>query len=485
MNNDTKKIVVGSFIWKLLERVGTQGVQFIVQIVLARLLLPEDFGLIAIVAVFITFAQVFIQKGFNAALIQKKSADNEDFSSVFWLSLIISLILYLLFYVTAPIIASFYNNNQLNNLIRVLSVILIFGSMNSIQNAYVGRYMLFKKLFKSSITSILISGSIGVLCAYLGMGVWALVIQQILNIILVTLIMWFTIDWRPEFIFSMKKTKELFSFGWKLLVSSLLNTLYLDARTLIIGRLYLPSILGIYNRGEQFPKIIVTNIDGSIQSVLFPALSSYQDDVITMKNIVRRAIATSSYVVIPCMVILFIVSEPLITVVLTDKWIEAAPFLQLFCFSYVFIPIQTSNAQAINALGRSDVFLKLEIIKKVIGLILLVVSMYFGVYWIAFSMVITNIIATAVNAYPNKHFLNYGYFDQLKDIVPILVTSLLMGTIIYPLKYFIESSQMILLVAQLSVGLIIYILLSYIFKLSVFQYIKSIGKEHFRKRTNV
>ena len=481
ITEDNKRIVISSLIWKLMERIGSQGIQFIVQIILARLLLPEDFGLIAIVIVFTTFAQVFIQKGFNTALIQKKDADDLDFSSIFFLSIIISILIYFILFFTAPYIANFYGISKLTSLIRVLSIILLFGSIYSVQMAYVARYMLFKVLFRSSVVSILVSGTIGILLAYLDFGVWALVIQQIINQLIITVILWFTIDWRPSFIFSLKRTKELFSFGWKLLVSSLLNTLYLDIRTLIIGRIYTPSLLGIYNRGEQFPKIIVTNVDGSIQSVMLPTLSSHQDDVIKMKTIVRRAIKSSTFLIMPAMVLLFIVSEPLIIIVLTDKWLASAPFLQLFAIAYAFIPISTTNAQAINALGKSDIFLKLEIVKKIIGLTLLGISIQFGIFWIAFSMVLTNILSTAINAYPNKHLLNYGYLSQLIDILPIILVSATTGMMIFPLRYIIFH-PFYLLISQTMLGIIIYLLSSKLFRLDGYTYLFNTIKDLYYKR---
>ena len=261
-----------------MERGGTQGIQFIVQIVLARLLLPEDFGSITIVLIFIQLANVFIQSGFNTALIQKKDADEVDFSSVFYLSLFVAGLLYVVLFFTSQFIADFYRLPQLAQILRVLSITLFFGAFNSIQNAYVARNMIFKKLFFSSLGAIIVSGTVGITAAYLGWGVWALVAQQLINQLAVTLILWFTVKWRPKLLFSIEKVKVLFSFGWKLLVSSLINTLYIDIRSLIIGKIYPPAMLGYYDRGKLFTKIIVSNIDGSIQSVMLPALASQQDD---------------------------------------------------------------------------------------------------------------------------------------------------------------------------------------------------------------
>ena len=471
-----KTKVLSSLFWKFMERSGTQGIQFIVQIVLARLLMPEQFGTIAIVMVFISLARVFVQSGFNTALIQKKDADDVDFSSVFYLSLALAGILYLIIFLSAPYIANFYNDDILIPVLRVLSLTLFAGAFNSIQNAFVSRNLLFKKLFKSSLGAILISGVLGIIAAYQGLGIWALVIQQLVNQISITIIMWFTVKWRPKLVFSFSKVGELFSFGWKLLASSLLNVLYMELRTLIIGKMYTPSMLGYYNRGQQFPKVIVSNIDGSIQSVMLPALSAHQDDRKRVKEMMRRAIVSSSFFIFPMMVGMAVVAEPLVKIVLTEKWLPAVPFLQIACFNFALWPIHTANLQAINAMGRSDVFLKLEIIKKIMGLIILGVSLPFGVYAIAFGGIFSGLIGTFINAYPNKELLNYSYKEQWLDIMPPLLISLIMGVIVY-LFNFLNVPAWQILILQIVSGGIIYIGLAKIFKIESFTYLVGTMKQ--------
>lgn len=468
--NINKSNIIGSLFWKLMERGGTQGIQFIVQIVLARLLLPEDYGLVALVMVFILLANVFVQSGFNTALIQNKEVDKVDFSSVFYLSLFVAGLLYLILYFSSPFIAGFYKEPQLTLILKVLSVTLIFGAFNSIQNAFIARNMLFKKLFFCSLSAILISGAIGILAALSGWGVWALVTQQLANQFSIIVILWFTVDWRPQLLFSFSRIKVLFSFGWKLLASALIDTLYVNLRSLIIGKIYTPEILGFYNRGEQFPALIVGNINGSIQSVMLPALSAHQDDRRRVKEMVSRSIVTSSFVLFPLMVGLAIVAKPLVLIVLTEKWLPCVPFLQIFCASYALMPIHTANLQAINALGRSDIFLKLEIVKKIVGVTILGVSIPFGIYAIAWGALLSGIISTFINAYPNLKLLNYSYLEQCKDILPTLAISLVMGTIIYSIK-FLEISMWQILILQILVGVIIYVVLAIIFKLECFNYL--------------
>ncbi len=477
-----KSTVLFSLFWKLMERGGTQGIQFIVQIVLARLLLPEDFGSITIVLIFIQLANVFIQSGFNTALIQKKDADEVDFSSVFYLSLFVAGLLYVVLFFTSQFIADFYRLPQLAQILRVLSITLFFGAFNSIQNAYVARNMIFKKLFFSSLGAIIVSGTVGITAAYLGWGVWALVAQQLINQLAVTLILWFTVKWRPKLLFSIEKVKVLFSFGWKLLVSSLINTLYIDIRSLIIGKIYPPAMLGYYDRGKLFPKIIVSNIDGSIQSVMLPALASQQDDKKRVKAMMRRAIMTSSFIMFPMMVGLAVVAEPVVKIILTDKWLPAVPFLQIFCASNSLHPIHTANLQAINALGRSDVFLKLEIIKKIIGLIILGISIPFGIYAMAWGVLLSGIISTFINAYPNLKLLNYSYIEQWKDIMPSLGISLVMGAVVYTLNL-LNIAVWQILILQIFVGVVIYIVLAKMLNIESYAYlIKTINEIINRRR---
>lgn len=482
MTNDfSKSKIISSLFWKLLERGGTQGIQFLVQVVLARLLMPKDFGTIAIIMVFIGLSNVFIQKGFNTALIQKKDADEVDFSSVFYLSLLIAGVFIILNFLAAPHIADFYQNPILTPVLRVLSVTLIFGAFNSIQNAFIARNMMFKKLFYSSLWAIAISGIVGIVAAYMGLGVWAIVIQQLLNQSSITIIMWFTVKWRPSLTFSFKRIKKLFSFGWKLLASSLLNTLYEDVRTLIIGRIYTPSILGYYNSGKQFPQIIVKNIDTSIQSVMLPTLSAYQDNRKRVKEMMRRSVVSSSFLIFPMMIGMVVVAEPLVKIVLTEKWLPAVPFLQILCLSYALVPIHTSNLQAINALGRSDIFLRLEVIKKIYGLIILGISLPFGVYAIALGQVVSSFVSTFVNAYPNKNLLDYSYKEQWLDIMPSLMISLVMGAIVYSLN-FLSMPAWQILVFQVVSGSIIYIGLAKIFKIESFSYLIETIKQLIKAR---
>lgn len=478
---DIKKTVVSSLIWKFMERIGVQGVQFIVQILLARILLPQDYGLISLVTIFIAIANVFVQSGFNTALIQKKDADEVDFSSVFYLSLGVATIMYILIFLGAPLVSNFYREPELAIVLRVLSITLFFGAFNSIQNAVVAKRMQFKKLFFSSLGASLISGIIGIILAYLGFGVWALVFQQIFSQVSITIILWFTVKWRPMIVFSIERVKGLFNYGSKLLASSLIDTIYMNLRNLVIGKIYTPEVLGMYNRGEQFPQLIVNNINGSIQSVMLPTLSSEQDNKEKVKTIVRRSIVTSSFIIFPSMVGLATIAESVVRILLTDKWLPSVPFLQIFCFIYALMPIHTANLQAINAIGRSDIFLKLEIYKRAIGIIILIITIPYGVYAIALGGCIGTIISSFINAYPNLKLINYSYREQLEDIMPSAIISLIMGIIIYPIKL-LNITPLVILILQIGIGIIVYIMMAKIFKLECFTYLLSILQELLKKR---
>jgi len=470
-----KRSVIGNFIWRFAERCGAQLVTFIVSIVLARLLDPTVYGTVALVTVFTTILQVFVDSGLGTALIQKKDADDLDFSSVFYFNFTICLILYIGMFIAAPFIANFYNDTTLVPVIRVISLTIVISGVKGIQQAYVSRNMLFKRFFFSTIGGTIASAIIGIIMAYMGFGVWALVVQQLSNTAVDTLILWLTVKWRPKKMFSWKRLKELLSFGWKLLCSTLIDTVYNNIRSLIIGRMYSSSDLAFYNQGEKFPKMIVTNINSSIDSVLLPTMSSAQDDKERVKNMTRRAIKTSTYIMAPLMMGLVFCAPIIVELVLTNKWIGCVPFLRIFCITYMFYPVHTANLNAINSLGRSDLFLKLEIIKKIVGMILLLSTMWFGVMAMAYSLLVSSILNQIINSWPNKKLLNYGYVEQLKDILPGIMLAIFMGAVVYFLG-FIKLPSIITLVIQIIVGGSIYIVMSMIFHLESFEYLSEMLK---------
>lgn len=466
----TKKKVLGSLFWRFSERTAAQGVSFVVSVILARLLTPEDYGLIGLITVFISIATVFVSSGFGNALIQKENATQTDFSSVFYFSIFMGMVMYIILFICAPFIASFYNDPLLTPVVRVLSLSLVIAGVNSVQQAYVSKTMQFKRFFFSTIIGTLVSAVIGIFMAYKGYGVWALVIQNLSNQIMDTCILWFTVKWRPTLEFSFTEMKKMFSYGWKLLFSSLLDTVYNNLYSLVIGKFYSAKDLGHYNRGRNIPNMVITNINGSIQSVMFPAFSNCQGDKVRLKAMVRRSIMTSTYIIMPAMIGLAAVAKPLTILLLTEKWLPSVPFMQFSCFILAFWPIHTTNLQAINAVGRSDIFLKLEIIKKVLGFSIMVISIPMGLYAMMIGNCFSAVISSFLNASPNRKLLNYGYREQIRDILPALLLSVFMGMIVL-LWSMTDMSSILILVCQVVTGAVIYFFGSKLLKLESYDYI--------------
>lgn len=462
--------VISNFIWRFAERCGAQLVTFIVSIVLARILAPEDYGTIALVTVFTTILQVFVDSGLGTALIQKKNADDLDFSSVFYFNCVVCLVLYAAMFMAAPVIAKFYGDVTLTPIIRVISLTIVISGVKGIQQAYVSKNMLFKRFFFSTIGGTIFSAFIGIGLAKAGYGVWALVAQQLSNATVDTVILWITVRWRPRKNFSWERLKGLLSFGWKLLVSSLLDTCYNNLRNLIIGKMYSPSDLAFYNQGDKFPKLIVTNINTSIDSVLLPTMSSAQDDRERVKNMTRRAIKTSTYVMAPLMMGLAFCATPIVKLVLTDKWLPCVPFLRIFCITYMFWPVHTANLNAINAMGRSDWFLRLEIIKKIMGMAILLSTMWFGVMAMAYSLLLSSVLSQIINSWPNRKLLGYGYLEQVRDFAPGILLAVAMGICVYLIGY-ISLPTIVTLGIQILAGATFYIGISAILKLEEFEYL--------------
>lgn len=482
MSTSNKSISQGLF-WKLLERFGVQGVQFIVQIILARLLDPGHYGMLSIMVIFTTLANVFVQSGFNTSLIQSKELDEDDYSSVFWVSLGVAGILYAVIFVAAPRIASFYSMDEIVTPLRVLALMLFPGALNSIQVAKISRELNFKKAFASNVSAIIVSGIVGVFMAYSGAGLWALVGQSLSNVFVSCIVMKFTVKLKLRFKCNLQRVKILFKFGWKLLVSSLIDTLYSDLYSLTIGKKYSNDTLGYYSKGRQFPQLIITSVNGAVQSVMLPVLSGKQDQKEQAKALMRTSMMMSSYIIFPMMAGLAAVATPLISLLLTDKWLPCVPYLQIYCFSMAFYPVHTCNLQAINAMGRSDVFLKLEIIKKSYGMALLIVALVFFDSPIAIVAmgILTTLISSFVNASPNRKLINYSYWEQVKDILPSFIMSLAMFCLVSWVGSLLTLHSIIVIIIQIAIGVTFYLVSSLIFKPEPFVTLLKIVKNKLKK----
>lgn len=462
--------VINNFFWRIGESGGAQLVSFLVSIVLARLLTPEDYGVIALVTVFTSILQVFVDSGLGTALVQKKNADEADFSSVFYFNILVCLTLYAGMFVAAPAIAKFYDNPIYIPLVRVLSLTLVISGLKNIQQAYVSRHMLFKRFFFSTLGGTVASAILGIAMAYAGFGVWALAAQYVSNTAIDTLILWITVPWRPKKRFSWTKLKALLSYGWKLLVSALLDTGYTSLWNLLIGKVYSSADLSFYDQGSKYPKAIIGTISNSIDSVLLPTMSIVQDDRAQIKSMTRRSIVTSVYVMAPLMMGLAGCAEPLVSLILTDKWLPCVPYMRIFCITYMFWPVHSANLNAIKAMGRSDLFLRLEILKKIIGIGLLLCTMRISVMAMACSLLISSVTSQIINSYPNWKLLNYRYLEQLRDILPSILLAVIMAVAVRAVPL-LGYGNVLTLCIQIPLGAVIYVAGSSIFRLESFRYL--------------
>lgn len=467
----SKHKILHSFVWKLSERFSVQGISFIVSICLARLLRPSEYGEIALIMVFINIANVIIDGGLNTALIQKKDANKTDFSTIFYATMVASLFIYVILFLSAPAIASFYSQPSLDYVIKVVGTCLFAYAFNSIQRAYISKHMLFKNLFLSSLLSTIIAGAIGIVLAYRGHGIWALVYHYIASGYIMALVMFATVKWRPDLSFSLASFKTLFDYGWKIFLSNFMISLFVNIRSLIIGKFYTPAYLAYFERGKQMPTLIMENINTSTQTVLFPVFSAQQGNLQQIRNMVSRSIKTSSLVIFPLLVGLFVTAKPLIITMLTEKWLTAVPFVQIFCIAYLFMPLQIANLEAMKAIGRSDIFLKLEMIKKVLEVSILVTSVFINVYAIAIGVAIYNFLCIFINTYPNKKLIGYTTRQLWTDIYPPLLASAAMGGLVFFLTY-LPLGNLAILSLQVITGIISYLAICVMFKLESFTYIR-------------
>ena len=481
-----KKSVFSGLIWKFIEVLSVDGVSFIVSIILARLLMPEDFGEISLVSIFITLANVFVVYGLGTALIQKKDSDSVDFSSVFYFNGVLSIVLYLILFFCAPLIASFYGSANLTLILRILGLRIPIASITTIQNAYVSKHMQFQKAFWGSLIGTIISAVVGIWMAYNGYGVWALVGQTLGATFINCIVLFFVIKWKPTLEFSWTRLKGLIQYGWKLLVSGFIKVGYDQVSGLIIGKKYTSEDLGLYTKGRKYPELIVTGINSSMSSVLFPAYAKYQDDKPRLKNMVRKSIGLSTYIMAPMLIGLAALATPIISFLLTDKWLGCVPYLQIACLYYVLQPIQTANLQAIRAVGRSDIILKLDIVKRGFGLLFVLVAMWYGVIWIALAPVAMSILASIINVIPNKKLIGYTIKEQMADLLPNLLLSGTMGLGCWLLAswlLYIGLADIWTILICVAIGALFYFLGSMIFRNKSFVYIIDSLKDMLKKKS--
>jgi len=466
-----EKTVSGVF-WSFGERILAQVVSLVVSIILARLLTPDDYSIVGIVAIFFAFANVFISGGFNAALMQKKDADVEDYSSVLYISLGAAIVFYLVLFFCAPLLADLYEKEILVSVFRIMGLTLFINAVKSVICAYISSHLLFRKFFWSTIIGTVISAIVGIIMAYQGFGPWALVAQQMTNSIIDVIVLFATARIRFVFRFSKEKAKGLFKYGWKILAASGVSVLYDELNPLIVGVKYSGTDLSFYTKGRSFPGLINSTVGSTLSAVLFPSMAKMQDDKDVLLRYTRRFMQVSTFLIFPMMIGFLIVSENFILLLLTEKWLPATIYMQAFCVVYMFDMIQVGNLQVIRALGRSDVTLILEIIKKVAYAIVILLFVLFtnDPVLLAVACVVNTFIATIVNTFPNRRLIGYYYKLQIIDILPNLLRALFMGACVYCIGL-LPLSPLFLLVLQVTGGIAIYFLLAAITRNPNFMYI--------------
>lgn len=478
----TKKSIISGMFWKFSERIAAQLVSLIVTIILARLLLPSDYGAVSLVMIFITIANVFVSDGFGSALIQKKDADQIDFSTVFYFSIVFSILLYGLIFALAPLVANFYDLPILIPVLRVLAIKVPIAAMNSVQQAYVSRNMLFKRFFYSTLIGTIASAVVGITLAYKGFGVWALVAQYLTNTIMDTLILWFTVKWRPKFVFSIKRLKSLFSYGWKLLVQSLIVTLYGNLRSLLIGKFYTTEDLAFYTKGSYYPNLIVVNVDSAMSAALFPAMAKEQMSKERVKNIARRATKLCSYIMSPLLIGFAVCADTFVMLFLTEKWLPIVPYIRIICVGLLFRAAQTATLQAMKAVGKSDYVLKIDIPVRIFGIFIVLITMKLGVIYVAISEILVAIFGLLLYSYACNKVVKYSIKEIFSDFSWNVLSAAVMGIIVYFIPFIINNKPLILLIVQVVVGGLFYLSISHITKNENYHYILCEIKGYLIKR---
>ena len=437
--------------WTATESLAKYAVSFIVGIILARLLSPDDYGLLGLMTIFTVIADSLIDSGFSSALIKKKDATDDDYNTVFLTNLSMSVFLYGVLFLCAHPIANFFGRQELVPLVRVLSVNIILGALCIVQRVQLMKALDFKSQTKLSLIASIISGILGITFAFLGFGVWALVILSISGTFIRTFLFWFYNRWWPEFSFSVSSFRELFGFGWKLLVSGLINTVWNEIYQVVIGKFYAPATLGQYSRAIGFSNMFSKNLTSIVQRVSYPALSQIQDDRERLKNGYRNIIKVTMLITFSCMLMLAAIAKPMILCLIGEKWLQAALFLQIVCFSSMLYPLHAINLNMLQVQGRSDLFLKLEIIKKIIAVGPILLGIFINIYWMLIGSVFTGFIAYYLNAYYSGPFLNYSIKDQIKDILPTFLIALCCALVVYAMSY-LPWNQFVVFPLQLVVG---------------------------------
>ena len=468
MTSIIKKQAIRGVIWSAIERFSVQGIQFILSIIIARFVLPSEYGLIAMLSIFLAIAQTFVDSGFSNALIQKKNRTKEDFSTVFYFNIVIALVIYSLFYLFAPSIASFYEEPKLTSVSRWIGLSLIINGFSIVQRAKLTIALNFKMQAKASLIAVFLSGIVGVYLAYMGYGVWALVSQSLINSFINAILLWFFANWMPQWCFSWNSFRSLFSFGSKLLLSGLMHTVYTNLYSLVIGKKYSAMDVGLYNRANHFALFPSSNIVSVITRAIYPVQCQIQDDDEKLNASFIQYLRMTCLFVFPLMVMIAALSDPLIRFLLTDKWLPSAELLSILAFAYMWCPVMMINNQILNVKGRSDYFLKAEIVKKVMVFLILFAILPFGVKILCWGVVLYNFVDMAIIIYFVKKVVRTSYLEQIRNLFPLFSISILMGIMVFGIIDYVAVSLYFKLVIGLVVAIGLYVALGLLFHIKEF-----------------
>lgn len=473
---DIKRQVLGGMAWSIFDKMGSQGLNFIVGLILARLLVPAEYGIVALTSIFMAISSVLVDAGFGTALVQKKDADDLDYCTVMYSSIVIGFVIYVVLFAIAPFAAEFYRTPELTTILRVVALPFLWSGYNSVLNAYLYKRMMFRKFFYRNLFANIVSAIVGIWMAYGGFGVWALIAQSFTSNIIGMVTLQCYVPWHPKLMYSFDRAKSLVRFGASIAGASLIGTAFNELRGLLIGRLYTPTDLALFNKGGNFPKLIVNNIEGTIGAVLFPAMSQFGDDCEKVKQLARRSMRVGSYLMFFLMVTLIVTCEPLVRILYTDKWVGCVPYMQLVCLQLMIEMVSTENLQALKAVGEGGLILKLEIYKKPVFLIMAIVGAYISVYALALTLPLYVIYAGLVNMRPNQKVLGYTMKEQLLDLKPASLLAFVMFVIVYPINL-LDMSDVLKVTCQVLMCVLVYFGLSYLFKVESYRYTLSTIKQ--------
>ena len=473
---DIKKQVLGGMAWSFLDKMGSQGLNFVVGLILARLLMPAEYGIVALTSIFMAISTVLVDAGFGTALVQKKNADDLDYCTVMYSSIVIGIAAYAILFGIAPFAADFYRTPELKTVLRVVALPFIWSGYNSVLNAYLYKQMQFRKFFYRNLFANIASAVVGVWMAYQGFGVWALIAQSFTSNIIGMITLQCYVPWHPKLMYSFERAKSLVKYGANIAGASLIGTGFNELKGLLIGRLYTPTDLALFNKGGNFPKLIVNNIEGTIGAVLFPAMSQFGDDKEKVKQLARRSMRVGSYLMFFMMVTFVVTCEPLVRILYTEKWVGCVPYMRLVCLQLMIEMVSTENLQALKAVGDGGVILKLEIYKKPVFFAMTVVGAYISVYALAMTLPLYAVYSALVNMRPNQKVLGYSMREQMFDLMPATLLSLAMFVLVYPINY-LQLTDILKLLLQGIFCVCVYFGLSYLFKVESFRYTLSTIKQ--------